>query len=76
MTEEELRVLVRTAIARVRTGTVPRPASGGRVLLDPADQHASHAEFPVASGADGEGPCIIEPAVMCNHCGYCKSLGH
>ena len=76
MTEEELRVLVRTAIARVRTGTVPRAASGGQVLLDAADQHVSHAIFPVASGADGEGPCIIEPAVMCNHCGYCKSLGH
>jgi|RhiMetdeSRZDD1v2_1073273.scaffolds.fasta_scaffold698821_4 hypothetical protein len=76
MTEQELRALVRTAIARVRSGTVPPPASGGRVLLDPADQHASHAMFPVASGADQDGPCIIEPAVPCTHCGYCKSLGH
>ena len=76
MTEQELRALVRTAIARVRSGRVPPPASGGRVLLDPADQHASHAMFPVASGADQDGPCIIEPAVPCTHCGYCKSLGH
>jgi len=76
MTEQELRALVRTAIARVRSGTVPPPASGGRVLLDPADQHASHAMFPVASGADQDGPCIIEPAVPCTHCGYCKSFGH
>ena len=32
--------------------------------------------FVLPVGADTEGPCIIEPAVMCNHCGYCKSLGH
>jgi hypothetical protein len=82
MTEQELRALVRTAIARVQGGTVSSPASGGRALLDPADRrdppdhHASHAMFLVSSGADQEGPCIIEPAVPCNHCGYCKSLGH
>lgn len=71
MTEEELRALVRQAIERVRT-----PAAAGLVRLDQPAHHASHAVFPVSSGADGEGPCIIEPAVMCNHCGYCKSLGH
>jgi hypothetical protein len=71
MTEQELRQLVRQAIGRVRT-----PTAEGRVLVDPPDQHASHAIFPVESGADQNGPCIIEPAVMCNHCGYCKSLGH
>jgi len=27
-------------------------------------------------GSDGDGPCLIEPAVTCNHCGYCKSYGH
>ena len=73
MTEQELRQIVRDAIARTRgRGTNPlNPLN----LLNP-DAHASHAIFPVASGADGEGPCIIEPAVTCNHCGYCKSLGH
>jgi len=38
--------------------------------------HPSHLTFTVPSGADADGPCIIEPAVMCNHCGYCKSMGH
>jgi hypothetical protein len=29
------------------------------------------------AGADtDDGVCIIEPAVACNHCGYCKSVGH
>jgi hypothetical protein len=64
MTEQELRALVRTAIARVHA---PAP-------LEPS--HPSHLMLAVLSGADIEGPCIIEPAVMCNHCGYCKSLGH
>ena len=34
------------------------------------------ALFAVPVGADGDGPCVIEPAVACNHCGYCKSYGH
>ena len=80
MTEQELRSLVRQAIAR-HTGTPPpllippasadhsSLASGG--WLDPA-----HAMFVVPTGADADGPCIIEPAVMCNHCGYCKPYGH
>jgi hypothetical protein len=32
--------------------------------------------FVIASGADTDGPCIIEPTVQCNHCGYCQSMGH
>jgi hypothetical protein len=31
--------------------------------------------FTLAPG-DPEGRCLIEPAVACNHCGYCKSYGH
>ena len=74
MTEQELRAMVREAIARVRTGE-PSP-SGGRLVLDPPDRHVSHALFVIPDGSDSGGPCIIEPAVMCTHCGYCKSLGH
>ena len=33
-------------------------------------------EVVLPAGADTDGPCLIEPAVMCNHCGYCKSYGH
>jgi hypothetical protein len=25
---------------------------------------------------DSGGACLIEPAVTCNHCGYCQSHGH
>jgi hypothetical protein len=72
MTEDELRALVRQAIARQRGSERLEPANPANLRTT----DASHAMFPVASGADAEGPCIIEPAVMCNHCGYCKSFGH
>jgi hypothetical protein len=73
MTEQELRTLVRQAIARHAGSSTLAPSH-------PAPSHPhlapSHWLFAVPSGADEEGPCIIEPAVMCNHCGYCKSMGH
>ena len=63
MTDEELRAMVREAIARVQSGTA-------------TSSHPSHLAFTVPSGADADGPCIIEPTVRCNHCGYCQSFGH
>lgn len=73
MTEQELRTLVRDAIARVQGARTGEPAHLSHPLHP---SHPSHVLFTVPSGADADGPCIIEPAVMCNHCGYCKSLGH
>lgn len=73
MTEQELRALVREAIAR--------HAASGVIQAEPVRTatprlHSSHSMFVLAAGADGDGACLIEPAVNCNHCGYCKSLGH
>jgi hypothetical protein len=72
MSEEQLRQLIRDAIAR-HTGS-----GSPRMQPEPAlaQFHPSHGMFRVSAGADSDGPCIIEPAVMCNHCGYCKSYGH
>lgn len=83
MTEQELRALVREAIARHMGRTAHGPSAGGL----PADEagtassglvrdHASHALFLLPADAEGDGACIIEPAVSCTHCGYCKSYGH
>jgi hypothetical protein len=79
--EQELRALVRDAIARQamgKGGPLTRSTtatSGGQQLLS-MRQHPSHGLCAVPTGADAEGPCVIEPAVPCNHCGYCKSYGH
>jgi len=79
MTEQELRSLVRDAIARhmgaeghVQSSLPPSPFPLPPFPLSPS----SFGLFVLPSGADSEGPCIIEPSVMCNHCGYCKSYGH
>jgi hypothetical protein len=73
MTDQELRALVREAIARQMGRS---PAADSAVELVPATflrGHASHGQFDLpALGSE----CIIEPSVTCNHCGYCKSYGH
>jgi hypothetical protein len=37
---------------------------------------AAFTLFPLSRGGDGDGACLIEPTVRCNHCGYCQSYGH
>lgn len=75
MTEPELRALVRDVIARhVRHEGAAQESIPGVTTL--SGRHASHAMFVLPEGSDTDGPCLIEPAVMCNHCGYCKSYGH
>ena len=79
MTEQELRAIVRDAIGRhaaTATATAPMAAVPPSVPFNALRHHASHALFAVPAGADVGGPCVIEPAVACNHCGYCKSYGH
>ena len=74
MTEQELRALIRDAIAKHAGARVADPEAARTTS---AWQHPSHAMIALPVGADSDdGVCIIEPAVACNHCGYCKSLGH
>jgi hypothetical protein len=75
MTEQELRALVRDVIATTRTSAPSAAPQPGGEAADPAAlrQQASHGLFVLPAG---DGSCIIEPTVACNHCGYCKSYGH
>jgi hypothetical protein len=75
MTEPELRALVRDVIAR-HVRQEPAAPDPGSVEASLVRQHSSYAMFALPVGSDTDGPCLIEPAVMCNHCGYCKSYGH
>ena len=77
MNDDELRALVRESIARQLGGQTPdrAPAShAGPPMADPRLQ-ASHAIYRIPRDG-GDGPCLIEPSVPCNHCNYCKSHGH
>ena len=74
MTEDELRALVREAIRRRAGESVETLASTAPPVRS---HHPSQTLLRVpAGGGQGDGTCLIEPAVLCNHCGYCQSYGH
>jgi len=68
MNEEMLRQMVRDAVAR-RLGGSEERVEVPAVLV----RHASHYRYGLPPSG---GPCVIEPNVQCNHCGYCESHGH
>jgi len=78
MTDDELRALVRDAIAR-HLGS----GLGGQAVHRAHDarpdppwrSHPSFGKFLVPRGDDEGGACLIEPSVECNHCGFCQSYG-
>jgi hypothetical protein len=72
--DQELREMIRESIARHLRSGGDRSASHMQAP-DVPEPHASHALLPLLRG-DDEGACLIEPAVRCNHCGYCLSYGH
>jgi hypothetical protein len=84
MDEQALRALVREAVARHLPGAGeasaalsrdpgwPTPVPSPRGPLAAA-AHASHGRYILIKT---DGPCLIEPTVQCNHCGYCESHGH
>ena len=76
MNEQELRALVREAIAKQLGEPAPAGWRGmsGQAAVD-ARIHASHGVYVIAR-EDEDGPCLIEPSVPCTHCNYCKSHGH
>ena len=71
MNEDELRVMIRQSIARhLGSRAAEEPQT---VTPLPAETHASHYRYALPQSG---GPCLIEPSVSCNHCGYCESHGH
>lgn len=71
MNEDALRALVRETLARLDSTRGERPPDPGTLLQ--FTSHPSHYQYALQPS---EGPCIIEPDVQCNHCGYCQSHGH
>jgi len=78
MNEQQLRQLVRDAVARHIGGSasphLPISPSPSLPISSPSHLHASHVLF--AGLANVSDACVIEPSVACDHCGYCKSQGH
>ena len=70
MDEDALRAMVRDAVTRHLGRS--QPDTGGMYPLV-LTHHASHDRYVLPESG---GPCLIEPSVQCNHCGYCQSHGH
>jgi len=71
MNEDALRELVRDAIARVQSRQAVPASDAPRPLHLAA--HPSNYQYDLPPS---DGPCIIEPGIACNHCGYCQAHGH
>jgi hypothetical protein len=75
MNEDALRALVRETLARLESpGSTTRPPSDSLAQPLTFAAHSSHYRY--ATLPPSAGPCLIEPGVRCNHCGYCESHGH
>ena len=71
MNEDALRAIIRETIARVSARADAPPPGVPQQLHQTA--HPSNYQYALPSS---DGPCIIEPGVACNHCGYCQTHGH
>ena len=75
MNDDEIRALVRVAIQKhLGTPVVNDPAPPGDGSLD-RPVSISFGRYVVPRAA-ADTACLIEPAVACNHCGYCQCHGH
>ena len=83
MNDQELRALVRDAVARHLSGAPGAPGAPGPSVTSAlrsvtsansaTSLHSSHGMYRLVNIGES---CVIEPSVTCNHCGYCKSHGH
>ena len=77
MNDQELRALVRDAVARHMGGSSAPLTTQDSLPVKFAAAHGAHPShglyLTVVNSSDA---CVIEPSVRCDHCGYCKSHGH
>jgi hypothetical protein len=84
MNDDELRGLIRAAIQRHMSSSAPETArelrrdaafGGDAAPPQPPPLSISFTQYRLERPAD-DTMCLIEPAVQCNHCGFCKCHGH
>jgi hypothetical protein len=74
MNEDELRALIRAAIERHLGASASAPPPPAELRRD--GPHLSSMAFGQYQLERTDTMCLIEPAVRCNHCGFCKCHGH
>ena len=77
MNDDEIRALIRVAIEKHLGTAAPAVGSDPSVFLARGQTPTplSFARYPLPRAED-DTQCLIEPAVRCNHCGYCECHGH
>jgi hypothetical protein len=79
MNDDELRGLIRAAIHKHMGAEAvrlkPDPTALRELPPQPPPLSISFTQYRLERPAD-DTMCLIEPAVHCNHCGYCKCHGH
>jgi len=76
MNDDELRALIRLAIQKHASTSAPEaPRELRRDAAAEPVVSISFGQYRLERAAD-DTMCLIEPAVQCNHCGYCKCHGH
>ena len=81
MNDDELRALIRAAVQR-HLGTATPESAFAHVQPTEPRRDAGAVQVSMAfdqyqlERAAGDTMCLIEPAVRCNHCGFCKCHGH
>ena len=79
MNDDELRALIRAAI-QTAPGSAPRAQCESRRRAASGRRSWRRRQISFgryrSSGAEDDSACLIEPAVRCNHCGYCQCHGH
>lgn len=80
MNDEELRELIRSAIHKHMSASAPELPR--ELRRDAAFGGGPDTRLSISFGqyqlerAKDDTSCLIEPAVQCNHCGFCKCHGH
>lgn len=84
MKDDELRSLIRAAIQKHIGGAESASARelSGELRRDGLLSQSQPQLLSISFGqyqlerAKDDTTCLIEPAVQCNHCGFCKCHGH
>lgn len=79
MNDDQIRALVRVAIEKhlgaPAAGDCENPRDNPRGNDRGTDRLISFGRYALPRAEDDTN-CLIEPAVRCNHCGYCECHGH
>lgn len=74
MNDAELRSLIRAAVQR-HIASSNEPVSTKLAMVQESEVGMAFGQYHLERAA-GDTMCLIEPAVRCNHCGFCKCHGH